>query len=87
MSIESIEIRIRRNSQLGREGRYLQRNRKHFPIDMEYRLKNLSLNMFLLDKTNTVVDTDLCYTFPQDIFCSQFLQDKAYMFQDGHKHL
>jgi hypothetical protein len=87
MDISSIENWIRRNSQLGRECRYWQRNRIRFPIDMEYRLKNLSLNMFLLDKTNTVVDRDLCYTFPQDIFCSQFLQDKVYTFQIGHKHL
>jgi hypothetical protein len=70
MDISSIEIWIQQNSQLRREGRYLQRNRIRFPIDMEYRLKNLSSNMSLLDKKNIVVDWDLDYTFLQDIFCS-----------------
>jgi hypothetical protein len=82
MSIESIESWIQRNSQLGREGRYLQRNWIYFPIDMEYRLKNLSLNMYLLDKKNIVVHEDLNCTFPQDIFCRKVLQEKVYTFQD-----
>jgi hypothetical protein len=78
MDISSIEIWIQRNSQLSREGRYLQRYQIQFPIDMEYRLKNLSSNMSLLDKENIVVDMDLSYTFPQDICCSKFLQDKLW---------